>query len=250
MADGLSEAAGQRMTRSGMPPLSPDQGLALFGAAAASTEPVLLPVRLDLAALRTRGEVPALLRALIGPAARRPATAEGLASRIAGMATAEGHEVLVDLVRAQAAVVLGHASGSEVDPGQTFTDLGFDSLAAVEFRNRLTALVGLALPATLVFDFPTPQEIAAMLYAAIVPQPVSMPEAVLAELDRLESLLAGLEEADESLHEKVTGRLEVLRTRWSSRRINGSAATAAGVDLNSASDEEVFNLLDQQLGLS
>ncbi|HEX9357123.1 MAG TPA: type I polyketide synthase, partial [Streptosporangiaceae bacterium] len=255
MTEGLGEAAVQRMTRSGTPPLSPDQGLALFDAAAASTEPVLLPVRLDLAALRARGEVPALFRALIGTPARRPATAAGLAQRLTGLSPAEGHEVLLDLVRAQAAVVLGHTDGSEVDPGRTFTDLGFDSLAAVEFRNRLTTLAGIALPATLVFDFPTPQELAAMLYAAIVPQPVSMAESVLAEFDRLESLLAGLEEADETLHEKVTGRLEVLRTRWSSRRArrsspDGSGAPAAGVDLDSASDEEVFNLLDNQLGLS
>jgi acyl carrier protein len=255
MTEGLGEAAVQRMTRSGMPPLSPEAGLALFDAAAASTEPVLLPVRLDLAALRSRGEAPALFHALIGTPRPRPATAAGLAQRLAGLSPAEGHEVLLDLLRAQAAVVLGHAGGSEVDPGRTFTDLGFDSLAAVEFRNRLAALAGLSLPATLVFDFPTPQELAVMLYAAIVPQPLSKPESVLAELDRLETLLADLEEADETLHEKVTGRLDVLRTRWSSRRArtpapNGNGEARANVDLDSASDEEVFNLLDNQLGLS
>jgi acyl carrier protein len=158
--------------------------------------------------------------------------------------------MLVDLVTAQTAVVLGYASGSEVNPGQPFTDLGFDSLSAVEFRNGLSALVGLALPATLVFDFPTPQEVAAMLHAAMAGKPASVSESILADLDRLEGMLAGLQDADEALREKVAGRLEVLRTRWSARRGNGGAEPGANVDLGSASDDEVFNLLDQQLGLS
>jgi polyene macrolide polyketide synthase/pimaricinolide synthase PimS1 len=211
-------------------------------------------VRLDLTALRAQGEVPALFRTLIGT---RPqgATAVDLAQRLTGLSSAEGQEVLLDLVRAQAAVVLGHADGSDVDPGAAFTDLGFDSLAAVEFRNRLATLASLVLPATLVFDYPTPQDLAAMLYAAIVPQPLSKPESVLAELDRLETLLVGLEEADETLREKVAGRLDVLRNRWSSRRghessRNGSGLPEATVDLGSATDEEIFDLLDNQLGLS
>jgi pimaricinolide synthase PimS1 len=251
MAGELSEAAAARMTRSGMPPLSAEQGLALLTAAAASTDPVLLPVRLDLAALRTRGEVPPLLRSLIAaPDARRRDGGAGLAARLAAMSAAEGRDMLVDLVTAQTAVVLGYASGSEVNPGQPFTDLGFDSLSAVEFRNGLSALVGLALPATLVFDFPTPQEVAAMLHAAIAGKPASVSESILADLDRLEGMLAGLQDADEALREKVAGRLEVLRTRWSARGGNGGAEPGANVDLGSASDEEVFNLLDQQLGLS
>ncbi len=218
----------------------------------AGDDPVLVPVRLDLATLRGRGEVPALLRTLLaGPAAAQPpARGEGVTARLAQLSAAEGHQMLVDLVCAQAAVVLGHVSGSDINADQSFTDLGFDSLSAVEFRNRLAALVGIPLPATLVFDFPTPEEIAVMLLAAIAPAPVSGPESILADLDRLEGLLAGLEDADETLRAKVSGRLDVLRTRWGSGRANGSAAPAAEVDLGSASDEEVFNLLDQQLGLS
>jgi polyene macrolide polyketide synthase/pimaricinolide synthase PimS1 len=227
----------------------------LFDVATAGAEPVQLPVRLDLAALREQGEVPAIFRALIGDPARPAVATAGLTQRLTELSPAEGHQVLLDLVRAQAAVVLGHADASAVDPGAAFTDLGFDSLTAVEFRNRLAGLANIALPATLVFDYPTPQAIEAMLYATIVPQPLSKPESVLAELDRLESLLTSLEEADETLNEKVAGRLDVLRSRWSTRwssesNRNGSGELTRAIDLDSASDEEVFNLLDNELGLS
>jgi pimaricinolide synthase PimS1 len=147
------------------------------------------------------------------------------------------------------AVVLGHASGSEVDAGRAFTDLGFDSLTAVELRNRLSSLADVRLPATLVFDYPTPAELAAMLYAAIAPEPASGPDSVLADLDRLERSFAALEEADGDLQEKVAGRLEVLRARWTALRPD-TAGPPAEFDLDSASDDEVFDLLDNRLGLT
>ncbi len=137
MTGTLGEADIQRMTRSGMPPLSPRQGLALFDAALASTEPVMLPVRLDLAALRARGEIPALFRGLIRTPARRAVTGADFAQHLAGLSLAEGHEMLLDLVCAQVAIALGHAGGSDIDPNQAFTELGFDSLTAVEVRNQL-----------------------------------------------------------------------------------------------------------------
>jgi len=191
------------------------------------------------------------LRGLVRTPARRSATGADLAQHLAGLPEAEGHEVLLDLVRAQVAVVLGHAGGSEVDPGRAFTELGFDSLTAVEVRNRLSSLTGLRLPATLLFDYPTTGELVAMLDAAIAPAPLSGPDSVLAELDRLEKSFADLVEADEELHKKVAGRLEVLKTWWNARRADPAAAgPAAGFDLDSASDDEVFDLLDKELGMS
>ena len=160
----MSEAAVARMTRSGLPPLSPEAGLALFDAALAGADPVQLPVRLDLAALRAQDSIPAVLRSLAGRPARRRALAGPAGARLTSELRPE--ELLV-LVRAQAAAVLGHASAAAVEPGAAFTDLGFDSLATVELRNRLSAVTGLRLPATLVFDYPTAAALAGFLLAEL-----------------------------------------------------------------------------------
>ncbi|MFF3755441.1 SDR family NAD(P)-dependent oxidoreductase, partial [Streptomyces sp. NPDC002018] len=162
MTGTLTEADTDRMARSGVPPLSVEQGLALFDAALATGQPVLAPVRLDLPALRAQGDVPPLLRALIRTRPRRAAvagsaTAQGLVERLAALTAVERQEVLVDLVRGQVALVLGHADAEAVHPGRAFRELGFDSLTAVELRNRLTTVSGLRLPATMAFDYPTVQ---------------------------------------------------------------------------------------------
>ena len=152
-----------RMNRLGMPVLSPEEALALFDAALATPEAVLVPVRIDQAALRARtNEVPALLRGMVRLPVRRAGTATGqepddgaLARRLTTMAEAERNHFLLDLVRAQVAAVLGHDSSEAVGPDRPFKDLGFDSLAAVELRNLLRSATGQQLPATLVFDYPT-----------------------------------------------------------------------------------------------
>ncbi|MFI0822708.1 type I polyketide synthase, partial [Streptomyces sp. NPDC021115] len=145
----LSAADRERMYRSGFPPLSVEQGVALFDAAVGAGEPMVLPMRLDLPTLKARGEVPPLLRGLIRTPLRR-AAATGLAQRLSGLGEVEQGEVLLDLVRSQVALVLGHQGATRVDPGRTFRDLGFDSLTAVELRNGLSGATGLRLPATLV----------------------------------------------------------------------------------------------------
>ncbi|WP_372503531.1 type I polyketide synthase [Streptomyces spectabilis] len=163
-----------RAARSGLRELATDEGLALFDAALAGTDPLLLPMRLDTAALRARGDaLPPVLRGLVRASERRGATraagAAALRRRLAALSPAERDLHLLDLVRAETATVLGHPSPEAVGHERAFKDLGFDSLTAVELRNRLTAATGLRLPATLVFDHPTPAALAGRLAAELAP---------------------------------------------------------------------------------
>ncbi|WP_329101680.1 SDR family NAD(P)-dependent oxidoreductase [Micromonospora sp. NBC_01699] len=166
---GLSEADVARTARSGLPPLSPADGLRSFDAALASDLALAVPLRVDLAALHGRSDaVPALLRGLAGPRSRRTAASvsgagatTGLAARLAGVAEVDRAGVVLDVVRVHAAAVLGHSGAGAIEPGRAFGELGFDSLSAVELRNRLQDAVGVRLPATLVFDFPSASAVAA-----------------------------------------------------------------------------------------
>ncbi|MGC4892110.1 SDR family NAD(P)-dependent oxidoreductase, partial [Micromonospora sp. DT227] len=152
-----------RMRRSGgVLAMSSEEGLALFDAAVRIDRPQLVPMRVDLAGLRRAGAggLPPLWQVLAGGSARRAAsTADrpvGLVARLAAMGVEERQRTVLELVRGQAAVVLGHAGPAAVDPDSAFRELGFDSLTAVELRNRLATATGLSLPATLVFDYPAP----------------------------------------------------------------------------------------------
>ncbi|MET9634699.1 SDR family NAD(P)-dependent oxidoreductase, partial [Lentzea sp. NPDC006480] len=160
----LTEVDRERLVRAGMPPITPAQGTALFDAALASGDAVVLPARLDLATLRAQGEVPSLLRGLIRTRARRTVAgsdaATGLAAKLRPLGETERLDALLDLIRAQVSAVLALEG---FDAGRAFRDLGFDSLTAVDLRNRLTAVTGLRLPATLVFDYPTAHVLAAFL---------------------------------------------------------------------------------------
>uniref|UniRef100_UPI0004C36B34 type I polyketide synthase n=1 Tax=Nocardia sp. NRRL WC-3656 TaxID=1463824 RepID=UPI0004C36B34 len=160
----LSEADFERMRRQGFPPLTESQGVALFDSALAADTAQLVALRIDPAMLRTRGAgIPALVRSIVAVTPRRqstPAAGPAFLRLPAGSSDSDRAAAVLDLVRSVAAGVLGHPSADAVEPRRAFRELGFDSLGAVEFRNRLDAASGLKLPATLIYDYPTPEAVA------------------------------------------------------------------------------------------
>ncbi|MFH8342800.1 type I polyketide synthase [Streptomyces sp. AM6-12] len=187
MTGELDRAGLSRLRRLGVAAMPTAEALALFDAATALGTPVLVPARLDLAALRHRGgdELPPLLRDLVeGGRPRRSragtpqdAGAPDLTARLAALPDDEAAAAVLDWVREQAALVLGHPSGTAVDVDQAFTKLGFDSLTAVELCNRLAAATGLRLASTLVFSYPTPRELAGHLAGLLRPERTADPAA-------------------------------------------------------------------------
>ncbi|MDG4809397.1 type I polyketide synthase [Micromonospora sp. WMMD1120] len=173
MTGELGEADLARLERTGIGALSNERGLELFDTAQQLDEALLVPVQLDTGALRAQarsGMLPALLRGLVRvPTQRVETTGGSLPQRLAGLPQADWQQVVVDLVRGQVAAVLGHSSAEAVDPERAFKELGFDSLAAVELRNRLSRSTGLRLPTTLVFDHPTSMAVAQYLIPAAMP---------------------------------------------------------------------------------
>ncbi|HYI81475.1 MAG TPA: type I polyketide synthase [Thermoleophilaceae bacterium] len=167
MAGDLDDAGRARLGVIGAP-LSDADGLDLFDVASRVDEPLLVPVPFDFAVLRPlarMGVLPPLLSGLVRVPARRASGGDGgaLARRFAEVPEEEWDAVALELVVGHVAAVLGHESTAAVDPSRAFMDLGFDSLASVELRNRLAQASGLRLPATLVFDYPTPVAVAGLL---------------------------------------------------------------------------------------
>ncbi|MER6178882.1 SDR family NAD(P)-dependent oxidoreductase, partial [Streptosporangium sp. NPDC001681] len=171
MSGGMSQVDVHRVTAAGLPPITTEQGLALFDAAIGSDAPLVLPVLMNIPAMPAQ-LVPPLLRGLVRGTRRTAAlahTADGgaLVRQLAALTQADRTRFMVDLVRTQAATVLGHPDSAAVDVRREFRELGFDSLTAVELRNRLNAATGLRLPSTLVFDYPTPAVLAEFLLAEL-----------------------------------------------------------------------------------
>ncbi|MGN5637673.1 type I polyketide synthase, partial [Streptomyces sp. AC154] len=163
MAAQLDDAERARMAATGVSPLTEEQGLAALDVALGHHRPVLVPVPVDLSALRSRAArepLPPLLSGLLRTRARRAeqgaaSGGQALAARLAPLTEAERQQVLLEVVRAEADGVLGRTDTTPADATRAFKTMGFDSLSAIELRNRLTTLTGLRLSSTLIFDHPT-----------------------------------------------------------------------------------------------
>ncbi|MGW7825271.1 SDR family NAD(P)-dependent oxidoreductase, partial [Streptomyces puniciscabiei] len=176
MTADLTERDLRRTSALGLPPLTAEQGLALFDAALATDAAALAPLPFGGAPLPPGVAVPALLRGLVRPGRRSAGggtvTRGALVDRLAALPADERRRYLVELVRAEAAGVLGHDTGEAVDADHEFRRLGVDSLTAIELRNRLAGATGLQLPTTLVFDYPTPRRLAVHLLGELVEEGV------------------------------------------------------------------------------
>ncbi|MFD9396980.1 SDR family NAD(P)-dependent oxidoreductase [Streptomyces sp. NPDC060000] len=247
MTGHLDDADLRRLRHGGLLPLTSDDGLTLFDAALHSPQAVTAAIPLDL-----RHADPAHMSSLLRPLVRRPvrrsaspagetAGHASLRARLEQAPAAERGRLLLDLVRGEAAAVLGHSAAAAVPAEQSFKDLGFDSLTGVELRNRLNAAVGLRLPATMVFDHPTADALSAELLSRLFTDESTARPAVHDALDALDVV-----PLDDTVDGAAVERLQGLLRKW-------QAAAAAGTgtqdDVDQATDDELFDILDSELRL-
>jgi pimaricinolide synthase PimS1 len=251
----LDETAWRRITRGGITAWPTAAALhALSAAITTPSEPTLAVLRVDPARLAGAGAgLPPLLAGLaVRPArparpAARPAASSAtpatLAAQLQAMTPAQRRTTIETLIRAHAAATLAYPSPDAIDPAAAFTDLGFDSLTAVELRNRLATATGLRLPATLIFDHPSPAALTHYIQNELVPEPA--PPSIEDELDQLAALLAA-GAADGTEHARVAARLRGLSSTWAERGLAARDGEPER-DLKSASAEEMFEILDNEL---
>nr|AFV71327.1 PyrA2 [Streptomyces rugosporus] len=241
----LDQVQHGRLAQAGFLPMPTEQALALLDAALTCGSGTAVAAAMDPGALRRladAGSLPSILRGLVQGSARRQAAtgataaASQWAQRLGPLSVPEREAQLVDLVRGQAAAVLGHTDAALVGENLAFKDAGFDSLTAVELRNRLGTALALRLPATAIFDHPSPRQLAAFLAAELLPQ---TGDPLLAEVDRLEAAVL----AHPGAHPKVATRLRDLLFKLT--RQDGGTDLASKID--EASDDEIFDFIDNEL---
>ncbi|MEV6279150.1 SDR family NAD(P)-dependent oxidoreductase [Nocardia sp. NPDC051832] len=253
MTGDLTDADLARLRREGLLPLDSDEGMRLFDAAMTAGQPTFVAVRIDRDALGDPAGVRPIMRALSRPAARRqvaaaattaesPAGSGPLVTRLLGRPAEEQKRVLLGVIGLHAAAVLGHSGAETIDADKPFSAIGFDSLGVMEFRNRLKSAAGVQLPATAMFDHPTPAALAEFLRQELVPADADA-RALAAEVDSLtrrfaEAELTPPERAD--LAKKLTALLHRLEDVAADRVDRSDDAD----DLESADDDELFEFID------
>ncbi|RLV10398.1 polyketide synthase [Streptomyces griseocarneus] len=262
-------AIGERLDRGGVPAMAPDSAIRALQQALDHADTVVAVADIQwerfaygYTAVRRSpfiADLPEVKRLTDGApaggdAGTAAAPADALRQQLAGMPRAEQSLVVLELVRGNAAAALGHPSTDEVGAGRAFKELGFDSLIALELRNRLGAATGLKLPATLVFDYPTPAVLAAFLHAEITQDGGAAAAAPgIAELEKLESALSVLDPAagNGETRADIAARLQALLARWDEPRGTGPETTGGTVTekLQEATPDEVFDFIEKELGI-
>ena len=264
MTEHLAERDKARMSRVGLAPLATEHALRLFDTAMLTDRPVLVAARLDPAALAGQGAaLPPLLsqlvarptRRVIDEAATTTVSMTSLMARLHGLSAEQRHRQLVDLVAGNAATVLGRPNAADINADSVFQDLGFDSLTAVELRNRLKAATGLGLSPTLIFDYPTPSVLAEHLDTRleVITADVEPPNLMARFNDITRELEALLNQPDWKPDDKshLSIRIQTLLTA-----VRDNLDTydpydpeeAVDEDILTASESQLFAILDEELG--
>ena len=247
-----------RLTRAGVATLTTEDGLALFDAVLDESTPALVAARLDMTGLREQfavGELPAVLAGLVGSAKRRTAASatvagEGESSlkrQLADAPRAERERALLELVRTHAATVLRLGGPSEIAPHRNFRDVGFDSLTGVELRNRINTATGLRLPSTVTFRHPTPTALAERLFNELFADQRTPSASVMEAIEKLRSALAGVG-VDDGTRDALAGQLQSLLGEFTGVAAGDDYETDDSL-LTSATDDEMFALINKELGI-
>jgi len=257
MTQHLGDRDKARMSRVGLSPLSTGQALELFDAAIVADREVVVAARVDQSALSDNSAaLPPLLSRLATRPVRRlvdetdtAASMTGLAARLQGLTAEQRQRQLVDLVCVNAAMVLGRSTAADIDAGRAFQELGFDSLTAVELRNRLKTTTGLTLSPTLIFDYPTPAVLAEHLDTRLAVS-TAQPDLLLRFNEITRELRTLLDRPDWKPEDKAE-----LSTHL--RTLLGTLGTHPDADLpydprdediHNATESELFAILDEELG--
>ncbi|MGW5348460.1 SDR family NAD(P)-dependent oxidoreductase, partial [Streptomyces sp. NPDC004050] len=263
------DEAAEQLRRRGLPVMAPERAVAALRQAldAGDTTVTVADVDWDLfvpafTASRPRpliADLPEVRRVLdaeqqavtSGAGDGAAGDADRLAAELRGASADEAERILLGLVRTHVAAVLGHDGAAAVEAGRAFKDLGFDSLTAVELRTRLGSATGLRLPASLVFDHPTPAALAAHIRAELLGEDTAPALPALAEIDKLEFALASVPEDDAAERARVTARLEALLANWNrTERAARAALEDEETAIESASAEDLFDIINNEFGKS
>jgi acyl carrier protein len=250
------------MSRVGLAPLSTEQALRLFNAAMLADRPVLVAARLDAAGLGASGVVPPLLRELVTRPGRRlvvdadgAVSTSGLAARLQGLSAEQRHLQLVELVCTNAATVLGRSS-ADIDAHMPFQDLGFDSLTAVELRNRLKTSTGLTLSPALIFDYSTPTALAEHIDEQLnsarigTGTPSGEPDRLARFNDIARELQTLVNRPDWTPDDKTyfSAHIQTILAGLTAPPPNQSHPIEDVDDIATASESELFAILDEDVG--